>query len=140
MTALKVVLIPSDALLPVQEVEYDQSDYRNLTALIFNGNRDGTFDCFSMPDADGNTVTFWFDDDGLARLEGGEEMHNIVNLRAMELVAKLKGCGVGDLVPLIGDYVITGGADSEGDSLAAPEWIKDHGFTWHQRYSIRRVN
>ena len=139
MTIIKVVLIPSDPTKPVQEVDYDEADYTNLTALIFDGDRSGTFQAFSLGNVrDGDVLTFWHDDDGLARLET-EDIGDVVNLRAMELVGKLSACGIRDIVPLIGNYVITGDADDEGESLPAPAWVKDHEFTWHHRYGVRKV-
>lgn len=135
MPTIKVVLIPADKTKPVQEVDYDQSDYKNLTALIFDGKRDGTFQRFSLDHGD-DDVTFWYDDEGMFRLDN-EELPDIINLRAMELVSHVSGgMPIQQIEPLIGDYVITGGADDEGDSLPAPAWIKDHPFKWQDQYLI----
>lgn len=136
---IKCVLIPNDASKPVREVEYDTDDYTNLTALIFDGKRDGTFDRM-VGEKDGEQVTLWFDDNGLFRLDS-EEVNDIINLRAMELYSHLNGnipihqYGV----PLIGDYVITGGADEEGESLDVPGWVKDYPFTWHAVYTVEKA-
>lgn len=139
MSSIKVVLIPSDASKPVQEVEYDQSDYLNLTALIFDGDRDGTFQRFALYDSNENDVTFWYDDEGMFRLDN-EDLPDIINLRAMELVSFVSGgVPIHQINPLIGNYVITGGADDEGNSLPAPEWIKDHPFNWQNQYEIRKA-
>jgi hypothetical protein len=144
MSTITCLLIPANNNLPVREVEYDNSDYKNLTALIFDGDRTGTFDRMSVRDEEsGDDVTFWFDDDGLARLDS-EDLADIVNLRAMELFAFLAGYGTQPDaiqkygVPLVGDYVLTGGADEEGDSLPYPGWLKEYPFTWPAKIGIRR--
>lgn len=139
MSIIKAVLIPSGTERPVTEVEYDTSDYKNLTALIFNGSRDGTFDRMVADDS-GDEITFWFDDNGLARLEGEEDHEALVNFRAMELYAHLNDASIDQFaVPLVGDYVITGGADEEGNSLSVPEWVSDFPYTWHSRYTLRKA-
>jgi hypothetical protein len=137
---IKCVLIPNDPAKPVREVSYDTADYTNLTALIFDGDRSGTFDRM-VGEKDGEEVTLWFDDNGLFRLEQpGVEVGDLINLRAMQLFSHLNG----DIdirqysVPLIGDYVITGGADVEGESLDCPEWVKDYPFTWHNTYAVEK--
>ena len=133
---VKCILIPADASKPVREVGYDTSDYTNLTALIFDGDREGTFDRM-VGEKDGEQVTLWFDDEGLFRLER-EDIADCINLRAMQLFSHLNG----DIdirqysTPLIGDYVITGGADDEGESLDCPAWVGGYDFTWHQKYSV----
>jgi len=132
---IKCVLIPNDPAKPVTEVEYDSADYTNLTALIFDGDRSGLFDRMVGTDEHGDDVTLWFDDEGLFKVED-KGIENCVNLRAMQLFSHLNG----DLdirqysVPLVGNYVITGGADAEGESLDCPAWVKDFDFTWHYRY------
>lgn len=139
MSIIKVVLIPSGTQRPVVETDYDSSDYTNLTALIFNGDRTGTFDRMVTDDS-GDEVTFWFDDNGLARLETEEGHTELVNFRAMELYAHMTGSAIKDFsVPLVGDYVITGGTDDEGESLDVPTWIKDFPYTWHSRYAMRKA-
>lgn len=133
---INVILIPADGAKPVQRTSYDTSDYKNLTALIFNGDRDGTFQCMTSADSLGHEVTFWFDDEGLFREDAGEA----VNARAMQLYAHLEGMKVEDFsVPLVGDYVITGGADEDGESLDAPGWIMDFPFTWSLRPMEQRA-
>lgn len=133
---INVIIIPADRHKPIREAQYDSTDYTNLTALIFDGNRDGTFDVMTAEDS-GDEVSFWFDDNGLARLDN-EEVGDVINLRAMELYGHMTGNGLQDYgVPLIGDYVITGGADEDGESMPAPAWVKDFPFTWHNKYIVR---
>lgn len=130
MSTINVIVIPADGTKPVRRDSYDTSDYTNLTALIFNGDRTGTFQCMTSADKDGNEVTLWLDDEGLLREDAGER----INARAMELYAHLEEIGIeGFRVPLVGDYVITGGADEDGESLDAPGWIMDFPFTWSLR-------
>lgn len=133
---IKCVLIPNDPAKPVTEVEYDTADYTNLTALIFDGDRSGLFDRM-VGEKDGEEVTLWFDDEGLFKAES-KGIENIINLRAMQLFSHLNG----DIdirqysVPLVGNYVITGGADAEGESLDCPAWVKDFDFTWQNKYGV----
>jgi hypothetical protein len=139
---INVIVIPADPDKPVRTDSYDSTDYKNLTALIFDGNRDGTFDRMTTV-SEGDEITFWFDDDGLARLDT-EQLADIVNLRAMELFAFTNDLGTEPAalhsfgVPLVGDYVITGGADDDGNSLDAPAWIAAYPFTWPAKIAIHR--
>lgn len=134
---INVIIIPADKDKPIREAEYDSTDYKNLTALIFDGDRDGTFDVMTAEDH-GDEVSFWFDDNGLARLDN-EEVGDVINLRAMELYCHMTGTEMKDYgVPLIGDYVITGGADEEGESVSVPAWVKDFPFSWHTKYIVRQ--
>jgi hypothetical protein len=136
MSTIKVIVIPADKDQPVRLDSYDTSNYKNLTKLIF-GSEDGTFDRMVSTDPHDGEVTLWFDDNGLTRLDH-EDINDVINLRAMELFAHLEGAmELKDYgVPLIGDYVITGGADDEGESLDAPLWIMDFPFSWHTRYTL----
>lgn len=142
MATINVLVIPADKDQPVRTDSYDSADYKNLTALIFNGDRDGTFDRMTL-DNEGEEITLWFDDNGLERMDS-EELADIINLRAMELYAFASGLGTEPSalhdfsVPLIGDFVVTGGADEDGDSLPAPAWLADYPFTWPDRIGIRR--
>ena len=79
----------------------------------------------------------FYDDEGLFRLEAGERLHDIINLRAMQLWAYCDGVTLTDFrVPLIGDYVIVGDADEDGNSLDAPEWVATFPFDWHEKYLV----
>jgi hypothetical protein len=132
MSTINVVVIPFDNDKPVRRESYDTTNYKNLTRLIFDGGTDGTFSCMTSADSLGHEVTFWFDDEGLLRNDAG----NRINARAMQLFGHLEGVGVEDFaVPLVGDYVITGGVDDEGESLDAPGWVMDFGFTWTAKAS-----
>lgn len=127
MTTLNAVLIPCDGDKPVQSVTYDDSDYRNLTALIFDGDRTGTFTSLQATGADGTVVSLWGDDEGLLR----SDAHQRINARAMQLYAHLTGATIEDFMsPLVGDWVVLGGADDDGESLAVPGWVQDFPFTW----------
>jgi hypothetical protein len=137
MSTINVIVIPANKDLPVRRESYDSTDYTNLTALIFAGDRDGTFDRMVSADPNDGEVTLWFDDNGLARLDH-EDVNDVINLRAMQLYSHLEGVDLEDYaVPLIGDYVITGGCDEEGESLDAPAWIMDYPFSWHTRYTLQ---
>lgn len=135
----KAIIIPSDATQPLRWAEYDNGDYRNLTALVFRGDRNGgTYSMSTVGEGDRH-VSLFYDDEGLFRLEAGEELPDIINLRAMELWAELDGVTINDFaVPLIGDYVVVGDADDEGNSMDAPAWVMDYPFIWHQMYVVRK--
>lgn len=136
MGMINAILIPSDRTQDVRTVQYDDSDFTNLTALIFNGDRTGTFASTTISSPRG-TVSFWYDDEGLFRL-GTEKINDIINLRAMELWAFLENATIHDFgTPLVGDYVILGGADEDGNSLPAPDWVKELTFTWPNRYDFQ---
>lgn len=138
MSKTKVIVIPSDKDQPVRWDEYDHSDYRNLTALVFDGKRDGTYSMSTVGDSDRH-VSLFFDDEGLFRLEAGEELPDIINLRAMQLWADLDHVSINDFsVPLIGTYVVVGDSDEDGNSMDAPAWVMDYPFTWHQKYVVRQ--
>lgn len=132
------IVIPSDGTQPLRWVDHPANDYKDMTALVFDGNRDGGTYSLSVVGQGDRQVSLWYDDEGLFRLDQGESLSDIINLRAMELWAHLDGdLGIFDFkVPLIGTYVVTGQADDEGNSLDAPAWVMSYPFTWHETYEI----
>jgi hypothetical protein len=133
----KAIIIPADKNLPLRWVDHPAGDYKNMTALVFDGNRDGgTFSLSIIGEGD-REVSLWYDDEGLARLDN-EKLPDIINLRAMQLWADLDGgLKIEDFsVPLIGTYVVTGQADEDGNSLDAPAWVMEHPFNWHEIYVV----
>jgi hypothetical protein len=132
----KAIIIPADKTQPLRWAEHDNGDYKSLTALVFGGNRDGGMFSMSTVGEGDHHLSFFYDDEGMFRLEA-EELPDIINLRAMELWAHLDGVKLDDFaVPLIGDYVVVGDADDDGNSMDAPEWVMNFPFSWHKRYVI----
>jgi hypothetical protein len=134
----RAIVIPSDGTQPIRWVDHPEGDYKNMTALVFDGNRDGgTYSLSIVGDGD-RQVSMWYDDEGLFRLERGEKLPDIINLRAMELWADLDGgLDIFDFrTPLVGTYVITGQSDDDGNSMDAPPWVMEYPFTWHTKYLI----
>lgn len=133
----RAIVIPSDKTQPLRWVDHPSNDYKNMTALIFDGNRDGGTYSLSIVGEGDRQVSLWYDDEGLFRLEAGEKLPDIINLRAMELWAHIDGVKITDFsVPLIGTYVVTGDADDDGNSMDAPAWVMDYPFSWHTKYVI----
>ena len=139
----RAIVIPNDGSKPLQWADHPEGDYKNMTALVFDGDRDGgTYSLSTIGQGD-RQVSMWYDDEGLFRLDQGEKLPDIINLRAMELWASVfnegedRDMGIFDfVVPLVGTYVITGPEDGEGNSLDAPDWVMDFPFTWHEKYVV----
>jgi hypothetical protein len=134
----RAIVIPCDGTQPLRWVDHPEGDYKNMTALVFDGDRDGGTYSLSVVGNEDRQVSMWYDDNGLFRLDQGEKLSDIINLRAMELWSSLTG-GMDIfqfVVPLVGTYVITGQADEEGNSLDAPAWVIGFPFTWHDKYLV----
>lgn len=135
----RAIIIPADKNLPLRWVDHPADDWKNMTALVFNGNRNGgTYSMSTVGNTDDKRVSLFYDDEGLYRLDAGEKLADIINLRAMELWAHCDGgLDIMDFrVPLIGDYVVVGDADDEGNSKDAPAWVADYPYDWHNTYII----
>jgi hypothetical protein len=136
----KAIVIPADKDQPVRWAEHADNDYRSMTALVFGGDRDGGTYTMSTAGTAERHVSFFYDDNGLFRLDAGEDLADIINLRAMNLWADLDGVRLEDFsVPLVGDYVVVGDTDDEGYSTDAPDWVMDFEFTWHNIYRVSRT-
>jgi len=133
----KAIIIPSDKDQPVRWAEHENGDYKSMTALVFGGNRDGGMFSMSTVGDEDKRVSLFYDDEGMFRLES-ENLPDIINLRAMQLWATLEGhASIEEFsVPLIGDYVVVGDADEEGNSMDAPSWVMDFPFTWHTHIKL----
>ena len=133
----RAIVIPFDKSLPLKWVEHPEGDWKHMTAMVFDGNREGGTYSLSTVGEGEKEVSLWYDDNGLARLDS-EHLPDIINLRAMELWAYCAGgLRLDDFrVPLVGTYVVTGAADKEGNSMDAPEWVAAFPFEWHTKYLI----
>jgi hypothetical protein len=135
----KAIVIPADREQPLRWAEHANDDYRSMTALVFGGNRDGGTYTMSTVGTPEKHVSLFYDDEGLFRLDAGEDLADIINLRAMELWAHLDNVRLEDFsVPLVGDYVVVGDSDDEGYSMDAPEWVMDFPFRWHNTYRVSK--
>ena len=135
----RAIVIPADKTKPLRWADHPKDDWKNMTALVFNGNREGgTYTMSTVGDRAERRVSLFYDDEGLFRIEAGEHLPDIINLRAMELWAFCEGgMNLTDFrVPLVGDYVVVGDADSDGNSMDAPEWVAMFPFEWHQKYLL----
>jgi len=134
----RAIIIPADGTQPLRWVDYPANDYKDMTALVFDGNRDGGTYSLSIVGQGDRQVSLWYDDEGLFRLDAGEKLTDIINLRAMQLWADLDGgLDIFDFrVPLVGTYVVTGQSDDDGNSTDAPAWVMDFPFDWHNKFSI----
>lgn len=134
----RAIVIPSDKTLPLRWAEHSSNDWKNMTALVFGGNREGGTYSLSIVGEGDKQVSLFYDDNGLFRRDAGEKLADIINLRAMELWAYCEGVNIEDFeVPLIGDYVVVGDADDEGNSTDAPAWVAEYPFKWHRKYVVR---
>jgi hypothetical protein len=133
----KAIVIPADATQPLRWADHPNDDYKDMTALVFDGDRDGGTYSLSIVGRGDREVSLWYDDNGLARLDN-EKLPDIINLRAMQIWASLDGgLDITDFsVPLIGTYVVTGQADDDGNSMDAPAWVMEFPFNWHEIYVV----
>jgi hypothetical protein len=121
MTTTKAVLIPFDESKPVEVIDLN-SDSNNdqLYDLVAPDSR-----CFTG--MRGSDFYLMGDDEGLFH----EDVENRVNARVMELFAKDNGMGIRDYhSPLVGDWLVVGPADEEGDSTDVPQRVIDFTYTW----------
>ena len=138
----RAIVIPADKTQPLIWADHSSDDWKNMTALVFNGDREGgTYALAIVGDADDKRVSLFYDDNGLSRLDSGN-LPDIINLRAMELWAYCQGdVHIEDFeVPLIGDYVVVGDADEDGNSTDAPAWVAEYPFKWHLKYIVSVVD
>ncbi len=132
----RAIVIPSDKNQPLRWADHSNGDYKSMTALVFGGDRDGGLYSMSTVGEGDKHLSFFYDDEGLFRLDS-EDLPDIINLRAMQLWATLDGWQLSDFsVPLVGDYVVVGDADEDGNSMDAPGWVMDFPFTWHTHIKI----
>ena len=110
------ILIPFDNDLPIREVEFNslQDMYRLIEC--------DTVDRITSPN-----LTFWLDDEGLFHPDRAQRL----NARAMQLLCHDSNATVSDLaVALVGNYLIDGPCDAEGNETDVPDWVGDFDFTW----------
>lgn len=110
---VKAVLIPFDTSLPCRTVEHDNADYRRITRLVCADPDHGSFDIHTF---DEHNCALAFDDEGLYTQPDN------VNPRAIALWAALDEIELRDFaVPLVGDYLVIGPTDDEGNTLDVPD-------------------
>lgn len=122
MSTKKALLIPFDDTLPVTVVEvpagldpiYDHvaPDSRRFTVL------------------GGDDYSMYGDDEGLLRNDAGER----INARAMQIYAASEGAGIEDFMsPLVGDWLVFGGVDTDGETEEVTVRVLNFRFTWTSR-------
>jgi hypothetical protein len=120
------ILIPFDNDLPIREVTFDGLD--DMYKLI---------GCTDVERLATQKVTFWLDGEGLLRSDAGER----INARAMQLYAELCDMTLADFaVPLVGDYLLDGPCDDEGEETDVPSWVKHYPFSWSATASRSTFN
>jgi hypothetical protein len=120
MTTTKAVLIPFDESKPVEVIDLRPNDLDQLYDLVAPDTR--LITGMGMSDA-----YMFGDDEGLLRNDAGER----INARVMELFAKDAKMGIRDYhSPLVGDWLVTGPADGEGDNTDVPQRIIDFTYSW----------
>lgn len=120
MATTKAVLIPFDESKPVEVVDLRPNDLDQLYDLVAPDTR--LITGMGMSDA-----YMFGDDEGLLRDDAGER----INARVMELFAADNGMGIRDFhSPLVGDWIVTGPADDEGDNTDVPQRVIDFTYSW----------
>lgn len=104
------LFIPCDSELPMEEVTLEGGDYRLIQGLI-----GGLFDVVEVPDHD---ASFFVDDEGLIKCLP-------VNNRATFLVWELWFQAHVNTVILVGNVLVLGKPDEEGNTTSAPQELID---------------
>jgi hypothetical protein len=120
MATTKAVLIPFDESKPVEVVDLRPNDLDQLYDLVAPDTR--LITGMGMSDA-----YMFGDDEGLLRSDAGDR----INARVMELFAADARMGLHDYrSPLVGDWIVTGPADDEGDNTDVPQRVIDFTYSW----------
>lgn len=120
MTITKAILVPFDDEKPVELIDLDNSDYLNITKIVAPDS--GIFTRLGSM-----TFDMYGDDEGLLRNDAGER----INARAMQIFAHDTGSTLRDYTsPLVGDWLLTGHPDIEGENTSVNESLLHFPFTW----------
>jgi hypothetical protein len=123
MTMLKALLLPFDEDRAVEVIDFDDSSYQNLYPIVAPESR-----MFTAQDFPGGTM--YGDDEGL--LWGDPSKR--INARAMQLLGERSDHGIEDFMsPLVGDWLVFGPVDAEGNNTSVPQDVIDFRFTWTAR-------
>jgi len=116
MTKYAAIRIPFQIDEPVEKVEYDDEKRDQLSELVFGTSDDSLPLGYASFRTKG--VQMFFDDLGLFR------QPTATNLRAMELWAALAGRRFSEFrQPLVGDYVVLGMTEWDGETADVHEKI-----------------
>jgi hypothetical protein len=118
-TAKKAVLIPFDESKPVEVIDLAAG----LDAIYDRVAPDSR--CFTG--LGGSDFYLMGDDEGLFH----QDAANRVNARVMQLYAEDNGGGISDFrSPLVGDWLVVGPADEEGETTDVPQRVIDFEYSW----------
>lgn len=130
MTTKKALLIPFDETLPVTVVEVERDSLDAIYDLCAPESR-----CFTV--LGGDDYSMYGDDEGLLRADAGHR----VNARAMQLYAASEGAGIDDFMsPLVGDWLVFGGVDAEGETGEVTVRVLNFRFSWTARVEAPELN
>lgn len=117
--AKKAVLIPFDEDKPVEVIDLAPG----LDAIYERVAPDSR--CFTG--MSGSDFYLMGDDEGLFH----EDVQNRVNARVMQLFGEDSGVGIeGFHSPLVGDWLVVGPADDEGENTDVPQRVIDFTYSW----------
>jgi hypothetical protein len=120
MPTNKAVLIPFDDTKPVEVVEVEQNDLDRLYDLVAPDTR--LITGMRMSDA-----YLFGDDEGLLRNDAGDR----INARVMQLFADDNKMGLHDFhSPLVGDWLVVGPSDDDGNNTDVPQRVIDFAYSW----------
>jgi hypothetical protein len=123
MATTKALLIPFDDTLPVEVIDLDNTDYRNITKIVAPDS--GLFTRLGA-----ETFDLFGDDEGLFH----PEAHLRINARAMQLYADSVGAKLEDFgSPLVGDWLAVGLPNARGNNTDVPQAVIDFTFTWTRK-------
>lgn len=118
-TAKKAVLIPFDESKPVEVIDLAPG----LDAIYEHVAPDSR--CFTG--LGGSDFYLMGDDEGLFHEDAG----NRINARVMQLYAEDNGVGIRQFhSPLVGDWLVVGPADEEGETTDVPQRVIDFTYSW----------
>lgn len=119
-TKKKVLLLPFDDEQEVRVVEVRDGNLEDIYSRIAPESR--LFSCLN-----GKDFSLYGDDEALFH----PQAHLRINARAMQLFADSAGADIEDFTsPLVGDFLVFGLSDEEGNSTEPPQRVLDFKFSW----------
>lgn len=116
----KALLLPFDNGQEPRVVEIAEGDLDAIYQLIAPESR--LFTCLN-----GKDFTLYGDDEGLFH----PQVHLRINARAMQLLADSEGVSIDAFhSPLVGDFLVFGLPDEEGNTTDVPQRAVDFKYSW----------
>lgn len=117
---LKALLLPFDESQPVRVIEVRDGNLQDIYDRIAPDSR--LFTCLN-----GKDFTLYGDDEALFH----SEAHLRINAKAMQLLAESEGVSIDAFhSPLVGDFLVFGLPDEEGNNTDVPQRAVDFRFSW----------